>query len=308
MTPYDGTFHSHDWLLWRHYSNKYPQLQSEFQALWEEMHAYNQSVWYKQRLVDGSRYTVSERPEVPICISKIIAPDEIEPLWFSEWSNAEFPFDREPFPTHEEFGLYTKSELRARRMPARSWYYASSGIALGPVSLWWLAQLIAADQFGPDGWLWQEGLENWIPASEVDGVDFGKQASGADELEDDDQSPEVSIPPPQIVENLEVLGRDLAKILRPIAKLTGVRPRTVSIRFRDGRIIIGLDELSGVIPAFGTWPGVALVSHAFVKKLVASHLETLPIVPVTCCDGWVTIGKQTTRCEWTDSDAAPDSK
>ena len=299
MTPHDGTFQYHDWCLWRHYFNQYPQLQSEFQVLWEEMHAYDQSIWYKRR--NDHRYTFSERPEVPVCISKIIAPDGIEPFWFSEWSDSEFPFECEPRCKPEEVGLFTRAELIAREEPAKLWFYASSGIALGPVSLWWLAQLIAADRFRPDDLLWREGLENWIPASEVDGLDFGKLAPAEDSLEVDEQLPEASVPAVPIVGLLKVSGRDLATAFKPIARATGVGRRTVSFEFRDGQVVIGFDELRIAIPAVGVWPGVAVVSRAFVKKMATFDLEKLPMIPIAYHNGRITIAERSNDCQWTDS-------
>ncbi len=73
-------------------------------------------------------------------------------------------------------------------------------------------------------------------------------------------------------------------------------------------MVVGLDELTSAIPAYGTWPGVAAISRAFVKNLATSGLEKLSIVPITYSGGWITIGERSARCQWTDSEDASESK
>ncbi len=182
MSPNDGLFRVHDWTLWRYQYDRYPQHRAELQALWEHMDAYQHFVWARQGKYfvsvwqgNDSHPTFTERPEVPVWISKIIAPAEIAPFWFGEWCDAEFPFECQPRCKPEEVGLLINAELIAREAPPKNWYYAQSGIALGPVSLWWLNQLIAAGRFWPTDLAWHESLSDWIPASQVDDLVFAKE-------------------------------------------------------------------------------------------------------------------------------------
>lgn len=283
MTPHDGAFRFHDWSLLHYYHRRYPQLSTDFEALWEEMHAYDQSVWRRQR--NNTRDTPS-RPDVPVRVSQIITPDEIDSFLFSEWSDAEFPFECQPRCTPEEAALFARAELIAREAPAKQWYYAGSGIVLGPVSLWWLGKLIAAGRFCLEDWLWQDGLENWIPASEVQELGFGTAV------------PLSSTITPIVIGRLEVTGSDLARAFRPLTKTKGIGRRIVSFEFRDHTLIVGFDEVRVGIPATGVWPGIARVSRAFVRKMATFDLDQLPMVPLAIHDGQMTIADRSHECQW----------
>ena len=55
-------------------------------------------------------------------------------------------------------------------MPDVLWYYARDDEQLGPISTADLRQLAAAGKLAPEDFVWKEGMEQWAPASELQGL------------------------------------------------------------------------------------------------------------------------------------------
>ena len=55
-------------------------------------------------------------------------------------------------------------------MPDVLWYYARDDEQLGPISTADLRQLAASGKLGPEDFVWKEGMEQWAPAVEQDGL------------------------------------------------------------------------------------------------------------------------------------------
>ena len=53
------------------------------------------------------------------------------------------------------------------------WYWMKDGKKQGPVDTAHLKQLARAGQIQPTDMIWRDGLPNWVPASQANGLDFG---------------------------------------------------------------------------------------------------------------------------------------
>jgi hypothetical protein len=90
------------------------------------------------------------------------------------------------------------------------WYWMKNGEEHGPVDTAHLKQLARTGQIGPTDTIWREGLPNWVPASQANGLEFGASRSahggtsvGKKEVEPfHEDVPEDSAPkePPEIAE------------------------------------------------------------------------------------------------------------
>ena len=97
---------------------------------------------------------------------------------------------------------------------------------------------------------------------------------------------------------LTVEGSVLATALRPLVKRTGLGRKIVTFEFREGKALIGFDEMRVAIPAVGVWLGVASVSRAFVRTMAKFELEKLSTIQIGYHEGRLTIAGRSHECKW----------
>ena len=55
-------------------------------------------------------------------------------------------------------------------VPQANWHYAHNGMQFGPVSFTQLKTMLADGRLPPDETVWTNGMPEWLPASEIDGL------------------------------------------------------------------------------------------------------------------------------------------
>jgi hypothetical protein len=112
-------------------------------------------------------------------------------------------------------------------MPEPVWYYARGEVEKGPLSTAQIKALAAAGRIRPDDFVWKEGMDNWVPAGEVQElhpVDAakGKERGKEGEREREVKPAEGEAPArdrPVRRQMLATLPRPLHSLFRPASRL-----------------------------------------------------------------------------------------
>ena len=96
-----------------------------------------------------------------------------------------------PAPDGDETAPSERAQEPTDESLVRKWYYARDGERFGPVPQSELQRLLEAGDVSPDEFVWTQGMEQWLPAAEVE--EF--RTAPADALETPDAPPDEAAEP-----------------------------------------------------------------------------------------------------------------